>query len=266
MSSPVSTLPTVALAHSVNSSGRLGLYVDPCACSCATCTEYCAERTESVPFGPQATEPALSSTTLEDMYREMRAGPAPAPAPVELLGSHRFSVADEAAGAGAGSVALGPAPANHLWTGCDWVHQDSPYARSVAMARELDPPSSYMPARLPAPALFRVGLGLPPAIYRHEWVYPGASLASASPAPAEEPAPLARSSSASIPQLSEEDLMHALRYLRADLQLKQDGLYVGITDPHADTSPQDAEYRELDRKIHSIEQMLTAFGSFYRTR
>ncbi len=83
-SSSSSSLPplSMGLAHSYNSRGELGAYVNPYACSCTTCVDYVAER--SVPFGPQATEPALSSTTLEDMYREMgRIGlsnEAPAPA------------------------------------------------------------------------------------------------------------------------------------------------------------------------------------------
>lgn len=86
----VPTPGSVALCHTYNSRGELGAYVNPYACSCATCVDYVAQ--DSVPFGPQATEPALSSTTLEDMYREMgRVGlsneapaPAPSPAPSSL--------------------------------------------------------------------------------------------------------------------------------------------------------------------------------------
>jgi hypothetical protein len=81
----------VALAHTYNSRGELGTFVNPYACSCVTCVNHVAR--ESVPFGPVATEPALSSTTLDDMYREMRSdhtglsneAPAPAPAPSPLL-------------------------------------------------------------------------------------------------------------------------------------------------------------------------------------
>jgi hypothetical protein len=128
-----SSAPLVALAHSVNSSGRLGLFVDPFNCSCDTCTDYPAE----LPPSPAATEPA-PSTSLSAL-----ATPPPLirsalglPPPVYRAG------------------ALGRAPANHLWTGSDWVHQDSPYARSPAVARVLfpEPESASFPPSQPSSA------------------------------------------------------------------------------------------------------------------
>lgn len=214
-----STLPLpIALAHSVNSSGRFGLFVDPYSCSCGTCTEYCAE--------PLSVEPERA--------------PTPPPAPAPLL-------------AASSGVSLERAPANHLWTGSDWVHQDSPYARSPATSVFLSPT-----ALLARPLTFGLG-GLSRGLSR-------AATGLFEPAPI---SPLGRSSSVSVPPASvrptEDDVMDLLRSLRADLQIRQREVYSGATASHDEQAAQDAEWSELDRKINAIEQTLLTFGAIFRT-
>jgi hypothetical protein len=58
-SSSVSLLPPVALAHTYNSSGRLGMFVNPSACSCQTCVDYMgAESSSPAALGPSETNPS----------------------------------------------------------------------------------------------------------------------------------------------------------------------------------------------------------------
>jgi hypothetical protein len=59
--------------------------------------------------------------------------------------------------------------------------------------------------------------------------------------------------------------MDSLRYLRADLQLKQREIYAGEARSHDEMAMQNAEWSELEDKIHAIENLLLAFGSFFRT-
>jgi uncharacterized protein involved in exopolysaccharide biosynthesis len=83
--------PLSALAHTVNESGRFGLYVDSANCSCTGCSGYHAADAD----------PSVSV--------------AEAAAPAAFLGS----------------LALGRAPANQIWDGSDWVHTDSEAGRAL---------------------------------------------------------------------------------------------------------------------------------------
>jgi hypothetical protein len=125
------------------------------------------------------------------------------------------------------SMALGRAPANQFWDGSDWVANDSVAALSTEAS------SSALPA--------------PPAL-RHVDAF-------------SSPAPAVQSSEEEM-----EDICERLRYVRADLQTQQENVYSADARSHGEMAAQDHEFDELDRKIMAIEQLLTAFGSFYRTR
>ena len=225
-------MPAVALSHSVNSSGRMGLYVDSAACSCSGCSTYRAQ-TLDIPladaadahlfaapgFGPQATLPTLSSTTLEDMYREMRAAPAPAPAPLPVR-SNGGGITDGSAlvlSAGGAGVSVSTA-------------EDAP---PVTLARTV------------------TGLGYQPAPVED------ADGGGAAPLPF----PL-RTHRTKV-----DRLMDQLRELRAELQIEQDHVYdEGLARSHDEMAAQDAEWDDLDRKIDAIEQVMLSFGAIFRTR
>ena len=230
---------STALSHSVNSSGRMGLFVDSATCSCSGCSTYRAQ-TLDIPlwdaadahlfaapgFGPQATLPTLSSTTLEDMYREMRAGPAPAPAPAPLpVRSNGGGITDGSAlvlSMGGAGVSVTRA-------------EDAP---PVALSRTV------------------TGLGYEPSSATQD-----SEGEDAAPAPSVVAPPHRR-------ELDHVDeLMDGLRGLRAELQIQQDHVYdEGLARSHDEMAAQDAEWDELDRKIDAIEQVMLSFGAIFRTR
>lgn len=224
---------STALSHSVNSSGRMGLFVDSATCSCSGCSTYRAQ-TLDIPlwdaadahlfaapgFGPAATLPTLSSTTLEDMYREMRAGPAPAPAPLPVRSN----------GGGLGGSAL------VLSMGGAGVSVST--APPVALARTV------------------TGLGYEPSSATQD-----SDGEDAAPAPSVVAPPHRR-------ELDHVDeLMDRLRTLRAELQIAQDHVYdAGYGRSHDEMAAQDAEWEEMDRQIHAIEDVMLSFRAIFRTR
>jgi hypothetical protein len=149
-----------------------------------------------------------------------------------------------------GQVALERAPANHLWTGSDWVHQDSAYARSPAVAPSLIQPT----------ALRSLGLGiggLTTASVRAPLVF-GMAMSSLGRTSSVEP----------IPEVEPEEdaVMAGLQRLRASLLVQQDAVYSTDGRSHDEMAAQDAEWEELDNKIHAIEALFMAFGVVFRTR
>jgi hypothetical protein len=221
----------VALAHTYNSRGELGTFVNPYACSCVTCVNHVAR--ESVPFGPVATEPALSSTTLDDMYREMRSdhtglsnesyAPVPAPAP-SLLPQRSM-------GGGIGLL-----PSSLLALG-----------RSTGAGG-----SSTVTEDVPSVALGRAETGFGGASF--------GALARSSSSPFFMPPRLYSFN-------DDEEFCDALRSYRATLQLLADDIGRGVDHPTDAQRTQWAEEQaEFDRKIRGIEDCLLAFNSFFRTR
>jgi hypothetical protein len=156
--------------------------------------------------------------------------------------------------------------------------EDSTERPATPPAAELPPlrstfvPPSLLRARgtgaasggvFPAPSLVRyVSLGgafpSPPALAR---TVTGLGYAPASVSETDE-APLP------APRVSTDvnALMDGLRGLRAELQLLQDDVYAGETRSHDEMAAQDAEWNDLDRKIHAIEQCMMSFGAIFRTR
>ncbi len=233
-------MPAVALSHSVNSSGRMGLFVDSSSCSCSGCSTYRAQTLDfplwdaadahlfTTPgLGPSATLPTVSSTTLEDMYREMRAGPAPAPAPLPVR-SNGGGITDGSAlvlsmgGAGVSVTRAEDAPPVALSrTVTGLGYQPSP-VESAAVDEE--------------PSLLPRGGGASTSIF--------------------SPAPL---------RTDVDALMDGLRGLRAELQIQQDHVYTDARS-HDEMAAQDAQWDDLDRKIDAIETVMLSFGAIFRTR
>ena len=260
-SSSVSFPAAPALAHSLNSRGELGMFVNPYGCPCQTCRDYLAERSESpapapAPFGPQATEPALSSTTLEDMYREMRAG---APAPL-LQRSLTLGVSFSAPLHSMPGVSVYAPPTPSLSRSVTGAGGALARSSSVAIEGWGGEERPLFGADLrAAPALARTvtGLGHAP---------------STVPEADEEDADGDALPAAPLPfplrteRTDVDALMDGLRTLRAELQLQQDDVYSGETRSHDEMAAQDAEWEDLDRKIHAIEQVMSSFGAIFRTR
>jgi hypothetical protein len=82
-SSSVAFPAPVALAHSYNSRGELGMFVNPYSCSCATCVDYVAERSS-----PAAEEDAPAPWAApEGSGLGLGLGALPPPTPVSLTRS-----------------------------------------------------------------------------------------------------------------------------------------------------------------------------------
>lgn len=63
----------------------------------------------------------------------------------------------------------------------------------------------------------------------------------------------------------EDDLMDRLRTYRAELQIKQDGLYKDVmTDEQLAAANE--QYEEMSAKIHAIENLMVTCGAIFRTR
>ena len=216
-----------ALAHTLNSRGELGMFVNPYGCSCQTCVDYVAERSSPAPA---------------------------AEASVALGRSGSFS-----------GLALGPSPANHVWTGSEWVHQDSEYGRSLFPP---PPPVSLTRSSTgfvegwggeerPAPSLRSItGLGY--AVAESEEEADGAASAAGGPY-----------NRAALPGLGpcsaeEESVLVRLSSLRFTLKGRQDAIYSEAYRSHDEAAAQDAEWEELDSKITAIETLLRAFGVIIR--
>jgi hypothetical protein len=175
-SSSVALPSPVALAHSYNSRGELGMFVNPYGCSCQTCVDYIAESSSPAALGP--------SETREPPAAEVALGPSETN-PSWALGT----------GAG-GSLGLGMG----LGMGC-------------ALGRTV------------------TGLGYTPTV----------------PEAADE---------ASF----QEETMNRLRTVLERVVARQDAVYDGETRSHDEMAAQDAEWEELDRQIHAIEEVLCLFN------
>jgi hypothetical protein len=168
-------------------------------------------RVLGIPFGKQATEPALSSTTLEDMRREWLH-------PKLTVQPSRLRSADRCPAYGC---------ENPTTCAC-------PRAEPIALPSEDNRPSRFrnLPSRgiPPAPRLVRVNaftdcLGRGPF----------------------EP-------------VNEYDVMQKLKSLRASLQLQRDRMPCDIDDEEA-VAVADRKQEELAKKIKAIEDVLQTFGA-----
>ena len=221
----------ISLCHTLNSRGELGTFVNPYACSCVTCTNYVAERAPLDREDP----PSL---------------PAPPRVPLERQTAIGVSTLFGGAGCGCGGdVSLSPpvrlqrAPANHVWDGEGWVHQDSLAGQAILNPEETTTMSSL----------------------------PGVSIARSATTVSSFPSVALARTATSMPSFStvaapdEDEVMDQLRSLRSILQLRQDEVYHGCRS-YDEMAAADEEFEELDRKIDAIEQCMSVFGAIFRTR
>lgn len=114
-----SVLPAVALAHSYNSRGELGMFVNPYACSCVTCVNHVATERMPEPL-PLLAPPSSPLTRLEAVGVGTGAGGSGDPLGptasywVDLAHSSSLPDAEPAAGFSNESPAQAAAPARSL--------------------------------------------------------------------------------------------------------------------------------------------------------
>jgi hypothetical protein len=241
--------PPPVLAHSYNSSGRLGMFVNPYNCSCVTCVDYVGERSGA------GTAIGLRQTSYPPT-------PPPSP-PATLLPRTDFE--------GTG-CALGRAPANPTWDDSEWVPTESEAPAAPRLTRSLTlgiGPSLTFPRG----SLMSSGWGRGPTTT--DFGRPTATLEAiaALPATVEEveesdgaAAPASAPAAPGLRGTEEDDVMARLQTLRARLLTQQDNCHEGPFRSHDEMAAADAEWDELDTKIHAIEELLSAFHVPFRTR
>lgn len=245
------------LAHSLNSRGELGMFVNPYACSCVTCVDYVAARSAPevslLPEEPAPAPAAVPAPRLPSLTRSLTLGMgaslapsasyAPAPA---ASGFFPLPRPDSLFGAALGLSALPtPTPAS--------------LTRSVTGFVE-----GWGGEERPAPALARTvtGLGHAPTLAESEHESDeedGDGAAAAAPA----------YNGAVLPGLGlcsaeEESLLLRLSTLRLQLKQRQDAVYDGVVRSHDEMAAQDAEWDELDRKIDAMGMLLRSYGVVLR--
>ena len=234
-------MPAVALSHSVNSSGRMGLFVDSSSCSCSGCSTYRAQ-TLDIPLLDAAdahlfTQSLFTGPGVSNSGQDTAPAPAPAPSPSPSSGVTDGSALVMASG-GAGVSVATEQPC--IWAGRPFGPVDT--NERCSCRRCSGPPV----------ALARTVTGL-------GWASVSADGGGASTSTSIfSPTPL---------RTDVDALMDGLRGLRAELQIQQDHVYdEGYARSHDEMAAQDAEWDDLDRKIDAIETVMLSFGAIFRTR
>lgn len=222
-----------SLAHSLNSRGELGMFVNPYACSCVTCVDYVGEGASEPPAVAHE-EPAPALT------RSLTLGYAP-------------SLAASAGGGAWAYAAPTPTPVSLTRSSSvmeGWGGEERPLFGS-----------DLRPAPAPAaPALGRTvtGLGYTPSVVPEADAEEDESEDEADGAASAARRPALPGLGAVTPE--EESLLVRLFNLRMEYKERQDEVYTEAYRSHDEAAAQDAEWTDLDDKIDAIEGVLRAFG------
>jgi hypothetical protein len=236
--------PSPTLAHSLNSRGELGMFVNPYTCSCVTCRNYIGAdgardegeaedydgpvpaptlgRSSSVYLPPP--RPVGETDAAESLVRLSIAPPPPA----ALMRSYT------GIGPTAG-VAMDP-----------WTPPETPSLRALGPTESIA--TEWAPSSRSAPASFlRFSMGSDP------WRNSGA-LRMAPPPPSTPE----KEEDGSVSLTAEEaaTTAEALREYLAILRERQDHVYDGECRSHDEMAAQDVEFDEIDRKIMEIDEIL----------
>jgi len=213
-------MPPVALSHSVNSSGRMGLYVDSASCPCGGCRSYRGD----MPLWDAADAHLFTGPGLSNVGQDAAPAPSPAPLPVRSNGGGITDGSALVMASGGAGVSVSTSSGGLARTVTGLGYEPS----SVEEADGGDAEPSLLPR----------GGRATTSIF--------------------SPAPL---------RTDVDGLMDQLRGLRAELQIQQDHVYdEGLARSHDEMAAQDAQFDEMDRQIHAIEQVMLSFGAIFRTR
>ncbi len=224
----------MALAHSLNSRGELGMFVNPYSCSCTTCHDYLADREEesaAATYAPPPPSPPLSS--LANLRSEV------ALIESKLEGGMTFS--QEA----------------------DWEQLLIP--RKVAL-QQLETEAAEALIMLNRGAMPDTRFETPPRAARALSFSPPPMLRSMTgfhyaPSEREDTGTLP----ASPPSVPEEIVLQPAQakiiydgltdYIQM-LRIQQDKVYDQTSRSHDEMAAQDMEFEELDRKIAEMDDIL----------
>ena len=244
--------PSPKLAHSLNSRGELGMFVNPYTCSCVTCRNY---------IGADA-----GGEDADDSAEDYD-GPVPAPtlgrSSTTYLPPPRPVGEVDAAEALVGLSMAPPPPAALMrsYTGIGltsgvaidpWTPPETPSLRAFtgvalgpteSIATEWAPPARIAPA---STLRFGMGMGL------SSWNQ--GALRFAPPPPPTPPAP--EEGSVSLTADEVEAVVKNLREYADVLRERQDHVYDAECRSHDEMAAQDVEFDEIDRKIMEIDEIL----------
>jgi hypothetical protein len=246
----------VALAHTLNSRGELGMFVNPYACSCVTCVDYIAERAPNAP-------PLCREEPREDSYSSLAESTvsgwfSPAPRQRAAMPPPELLLCRSETG-----VALGPSETNPSWA--QGTGAGGSLGRTASYAEPTPTPPGL--TQTPFGLRYTVTLGLPlapppvAALHRRE--------TAAEPDEEESDSGASAESCPALPGLGpcspeEESLLVRLSNLRLRLKERQDAVYSEDYRSHDEAAAQDWEWDDLDTKIDAIEGVLRAFGVVIR--
>lgn len=141
--------PPPALAHSLNSRGELGMFVNPYACSCATCVDYVAERAPDAPALTHEEPPAEGDGDGSSSVGFSNTAPAEPPAepavlPTRSLGGGIGGLSALGRSTGALGGGLGRSSTGYVegWGGEERPLFFGPSATGAGVAPSLGPSSS----------------------------------------------------------------------------------------------------------------------------
>jgi hypothetical protein len=229
------SLPTFrpTLAHSYNSRGELGMFVNPYACSCITCEDYKSNRAAPAP-SPSPTPTPISLTTLPppptiqevaaaeglvSLYRSAMFSPPPNALQRTITGFHYSPSEDDE---------IGP-------------------TSSVSVTGLL--PSLATAAAAPSRPLGGLGLASSTHGAIRFWT--------------EEEQPTLAQVMATPETSQESNLIASLKSLRLKYLSQQEAVYEEDYRSHDEMAAADAIWESLDNKIHAIQELLTAFGETF---
>lgn len=234
MNTTTTTSSSAPLAHSLNSRGELGAFVNPFTCPCTTCCNYMGE--EPTLLLPQPTSPLVRQTAV---------------------------------GCGVDSLSAIPlrrAPANQVWTGAQWVHKDSELGQAILS--ECNPSFTTTSSSSSRPQAYvgtpKSAVHIPTAAAAEAEANSVSLLSAIGAAAIAEREEQEQEEEEDLHKMP-ESLAIDLRMLRARLHIRQDAVYRGA-ESQQDISIADQEFEDLDQKIRAIEQLLFSFRAIFRTR
>ena len=221
------------LAHSYNSSGRLGMFVNPHACSCATCVDHVAAERPSTP----PPEPLVTLAPPPPLARSV----------------------------GLGFGAFGGAATPRFWSALAHATTDEePTPTPPSLTRITSPPL----VRFTGPALARSAAG--PSLARAATSGAQTWAAALAEAPALDRTPSVSEAEedgvAAYPEAGLYGFLDEMRTVRSSLVAMQDSLAEEDHRSHDEMAAADQRFDDLDRKIEALEAALRAFGVPFRAR
>jgi hypothetical protein len=248
-STDASVLPsfTPTLAHSLNSRGELGMFVNPYACSCTTCVDYVAAREEPAAAAPPPAPLSLTSSV-------------PILVPPRPIGE--VAVAEAMVDLHRAAVVFSPPPLARTLTG---FHYSPPEDDGIAPTESISATGPLYPSLGPTestpldnpwlgPSTESIGPGTGAGGSRWSGGM-GLGMASSRAGVVRFWTPIPRSHRVTLTATQMLTFKKMLTDYKQLLEEQQEGLDHSGCRSHDEMAAQDAEWTELDEKITELDEI-----------